>query len=107
MSKDKIFKNLIIVLMVVYLGLYFAASVGYYDYKSYNKVALTEEQIIKFEEDVKNGKEVNVDDYIVKEKKIHNNKIGKLGKRMSFTISGAVSKVLSESFRTISKFVIE
>ena len=48
MSKDKIFKNLIIVLIVVYLGLYFAASVGYYDYKSYNKVALTEEQIIKF-----------------------------------------------------------
>lgn len=107
MKKEQVFKSTLVLLIVIYLGLYFAASVGYYDYKSYEKVALTEEQIKKFEEDVKNGKEVNVDDYIVKEKRVYNNKIGKLGKRVSFTVSDTVSKVLSKSFKTLSKFIID
>ena len=107
MEKTKIFKFIFIVLLLLYLSLYFTGVSGYYEYKNYKKMSLTEEQIIKFEEDVKAGKDVNVEDYIVEEKKDYNNKIANAGKKISFTISGILSKVLSETFKEISKFVTE
>lgn len=107
MKKDNIFKVVFFILMLTYLTLYFAGVSGYYEYKNYKKMTLTEEQIIKFEQDVKDGKEVNVEDYIVEDKKYYNNKIANTGKKISFAISDTMTKVLSETFKTISKFVME
>ena len=107
MEKGKIIKFIFVSLLLIYLSLYFTGVSGYYEYKNYKKMSLTEEQIIKFEEDVKAGKNVNVEDYIVEEKKDYNNKIANTGKKISFTISGIMSKVLTETFKEISKFVTE
>lgn len=107
MKKDNIFKIIFCILILTYLTLYFAGISGYYEYKNYKKMVLTEEQILKFEEDVKEGKEINVDDYIVEENNNHNNKIANIGKRLSFTISSSMSKVLSKCFKVISKFIAE
>lgn len=107
MKKDNIFKIVFCILMLTYLTLYFAGVSGYYEYKNYKKMVLTEEQINKFEEDVKEGKEINVEDYIVEEKNSHNNKIANAGKRLSFTISSSMSKVLTKCFKVISKFITE
>ena len=107
MKRDKIFKFVFITLLLVYLSLYFAGVAGYYEYRNYKKMSLTEEQIEKFEQDVKDGKEVNVEDYIIEDKKPENNKIANLGKRISFTISGVLTKTLSSGFKTLSKFITE
>jgi hypothetical protein len=107
MKKDNIFKIVFCILMLTYLTLYFAGVSGYYEYKNYKKMVLTEEQINKFEEDVKEGKEINVEDYIIEENSNHNNKIANTGKRLSFTISSSMSKVLTKCFKVISKFITE
>ncbi len=107
MNREKIFKFVFVVLLLTYLSLYFAGVAGYYEYNNYKKMSLTEEQIEKFEQDVKDGKEVNVEDYIIEEKKVSNNKIANLGKKISFTISGSLSKVLSSGFKTLSNFITE
>ena len=107
MEKGKIFKYVFLILLLLYLSIYFTSVSGYYEYKNYKKMSLTEEQIVKFEEDVKAGKDVSVEDYIVEEKKDYNNKIANAGKRISYTISDVMAKVLEESFKEISKFVTE
>ena len=80
---------------------------GLYEYKNYKKMSLTSEQIEKFEQDVKDGKEINIDNYIVEEKKIHDNKIGKAGKYFSFKFSEALTNVLTKTFNFLSKFISE
>ncbi len=107
MKPDKIFKFVFFLLLLIYLTLYFTGIAGYYEYKNYKKMTLTNEQIEKFEEDVKSGKEVNVEDYITKEKKDYNNKISDAGKKVSFTISNTLSKLLTSTFKHISKFITE
>lgn len=107
MKKDKIFKAFFSLLLITYLVIYIASSSGYYEYKNYKKMTLTEEQIEKFEDDVKNGKEVNVEDYVVEENNIYDNRIAKVGKKLSFMISDTLTGVLSKSFKAISKFIVE
>lgn len=107
MKKGKIFKAVFSIFLIVYLVIYLASASGYYEYKNYKKMSLTEEQIEKFEEDVKEGKEVNVEDYVVKDNAIYDNKIAKMGKKISFAISDTLTGVLSKSFKAISKFIIE
>lgn len=107
MKKNKIFKALFSLLLIVYLVIYVASSSGYYEYKNYKKMTLTEEQIEKFENDVKEGKEVNVEDYVIEETNVYDNRIAKVGKKLSFMISDTLSGVLSKSFKALSKFIVE
>lgn len=107
MKREKIFKVVFISLLLIYLSFYFAGVAGYYEYKNYKKTELTEEQIEKFENDVKEGKEINVEDYLVEDKKVVNNKISTLGKKISFGISGILTKSLSKGFRSLSKFITD
>ena len=105
MNKEKLFKTILYLLIIIYLCLYFSNISGLYEYKNYKKVSLTERQIIKFEEDIKNGKEINIDNYITEEKGFKNNKVANTGKKLSYTISNAINKVLSTSYDFLSKFV--
>ena len=44
---------------------------------------MTEEKIKQFEEDVKNGKEIKVENYVVNIKKDYSNKISNFGKKVN------------------------
>ena len=107
MNYNKIIKSLFSILIIEYIVLYIASSTGYYEYRNYKKMTLTEEQITKFEEDIKEGKEIDLEEYIVKEDNNYDNKISKLGRRLSFTISDTFTNLLSKTFRAISKFITE
>ena len=61
---------------------------------------LTEAQIIKFEEDVKNGVEIDLNDYVVKEK-TYNNKVTDINKKISHFISSISKKVFEYVFKSI------
>ena len=107
MDKIKILKIIFNLLLITYLTLYFCGMSGYYEYENYQKMTLTEEQIMKFEQDVKDGKEVDVEDYIIKEKTDYNNKIADTGKRISYTISDLVSTLLTKIFGYLEDLIDE
>ena len=52
-KKNKIFKFIFGLFFMSFLVIYFSELTGYYEYQNYKKTSLTEEQIKKFEEDVK------------------------------------------------------
>ena len=93
----KIFSIISIILVVVFLSLYFSKNnTEYY----MNQKVLTEEAIERFENDLKEGKEINPNDYIPKEKD-YNNKVSKLGLKTS----NFVDKVFNKSLKLFAKYI--
>lgn len=105
MDKEKLFKTIFMFLLIIYLCIYFSSVSGLYEYKNYKKVSLTSAQIERFEQDIKDGKPINIDNYMIEERTMHNNKLGNAGKKLSYTISDTMKKVLSSSYDFLSKFV--
>ena len=68
-SYKKLFRIFIFFLFISFLVLYFSRANGYYEDLNNKKSYLTEDKIKEFEEDVKNGKEIKVENYVVNLKK--------------------------------------
>ena len=61
MKKESIFKFILLCFIICFLVILFAGKTGYYENKLRDNSILTEEQIKKFEEDLKKGKNENKD----------------------------------------------
>ncbi len=78
-SYKKIFRGFIWFLFLGFLVLYFSQASGYYEDLNNKKSTLTEEKIKEFEQDVKSGKEIKVENYVVNIKKDYGNKVSSFG----------------------------
>ena len=56
--------KILLAFFLVFIALYVALESGYYDIKMGRKATITEEKLQEFESDVKNGKEVDLKDYL-------------------------------------------
>lgn len=106
--KDKktfnhIFNFVMITLFITYITLYFANSNGYYEARK--KITLTNEQIKKFEQDIKDGKDVSTNEYLQINNKKYDNKTSELGYKTSKVISEYMQKGVKNFFDFINKAV--
>lgn len=106
-KENKIFKYIIFTFFITFLAIYMSQNAGYFEYKNNKKVALTNEQIKKFEKDINNGKNVDITKYIEINNKSYQNKISKTGLNISNTLEKVVQKIIGESFKVLSKLVGE
>ena len=60
-----VFRRILFFLFILFLINNFSVTSGYYEAKVHEKTVLTQEQIKKFESDVKNGEYVDINDYVV------------------------------------------
>ena len=80
------FIKFILISFIIFLIIYFTKETGYYEYKLYTKTKLTQESINKFEEDIKNNKDITINDYVVNEYIDYSNKFTNAGCKIgSFT----------------------
>lgn len=91
-KKRNIFKSLLVISFIIFMGLFISSQSGFYEAKLSNKVALTDEAIKRFENDVSEGKVVDVSNYVLEEKKDFSNKCTDIGEG----ISDAITKLLTE-----------
>ena len=106
-KKDKLFKFIFSIFLLSFVVIYFSELTGYYEYKNYEKTHLTEEQIKKFEEDVKAGKEVDLNEYLILQDNDYNNSLSKLASKLSDKISDIVENGVKSTFKFLSKLVDE
>ncbi len=106
-SYKKIFQGFVWLLFLSFLVLYFAQAGGYYEDMNNKKTSLTEERIKAFEEDVKNGKEIKVENYVVNMKKNYGNKISSFGLFTSKTFAEGFKWGMNNLFNGIDKVVNE
>ena len=109
MKKKKKNPVLIITIMLfgVFVALYYMAETGYYEYKVYNKMMITEEAMKKFENDVKEGKDISIEKYITTTHKDYSNKISNLGLKTGESLENFMSKGIGNFFKVIAKLVTD
>ena len=94
--KPKTFNNIVIILFILFLGVYFVSKNGYYESTLYRKKELTEQQIIQFEEDIKNNVEVDIKEYLPKEEDNSN-----FISRGAYNFSQLLSNLLTDKCKDI------
>ena len=102
---NKIFKFLFLVCLFSFAIVYFSEITGYYEYQNHKQSTMTSEQIKKFEEDVKNGKKVNPNDYMVANVGHYNNKLSDTANTLSNGLSKLVKGGVENTFKLISNLV--
>lgn len=96
---EKIIKYGSIGLVLLFFFFFFVGDIIYKN-RLTTKTILTEEQIKKFEEDVKNGVNIDINDYVVRDKDYQNNVT-----RVNDTISNLINKTFKQIFKYLLKSI--
>ena len=99
--KNKVFKFFGIILISIFIFLIVASKSGYYEYELSKKNSLTDDAIKQFEQDVEDGKNIDINNYLNNTKKDYNNKFSKAGNK----ISNSIEKIISKGFTYIFDYL--
>ena len=93
----RLIKLIGVILLIFFLALYLSSyNTSYYE----NKNILTEDAIKRFEKDLKEGKKINVNNYIEKEKNYNNNV-----STYTLKLSNLIDKCINKSLRLVLKYL--
>ncbi len=93
----RLIKLIGIILLIFFLALYLSSyNTSYYE----NKNILTEDAIKRFEKDLKEGKKINVNNYIETEKN-YNNKVS----TYTLKLSNLIDKCINKSLKLVLKYL--
>lgn len=102
-KRNKVFRWSMFFLFLIFLTLYFSQATDYYEYEQSKVVAFTQEQIKKFEQDVKDGKEIDINNYLETTNKDYQNNISKVTLNISEGISKYMKMGIEKVFEGIAK----
>ena len=105
--KNKSFYIILLVLFIMFLGLYVSSSSGVIDYSSRHKKVLTDKNIKEFEEDIKNNKEIDIKKYSYDDTDKYDNSISKTTLKVSSFLGSTVKSILDFTFGKLEKLVNE
>ncbi len=105
MKYKKLLKAIFIIIVFIFAVVLVAEESGYYDSKIRKNKTLTEEQIKQFEEDIKNGKNVDVKDYLLESNQDYSNNISKSIYKTSLELEKIFDKTIKIVFKGIAKTV--
>lgn len=94
-----------IFLFVIFITIYVSEASGYREYELHKKVELTNEEIKRFETDIKENKNIDINEYIDKENYDYSNNFSKMSNNFSSVTSKYVKKTIKDIFNFISKFL--
>ena len=100
---NKYLKYTFIILFLLFIGLYLSANAGLIDYQAKYKNKLTEKEIKRFEEDIKNNKDVSIEKYIDTNDKKYDNNVSKATLKVSNFLGEVVKNTLNFFFDNMEK----
>lgn len=103
MKKESIFKFILLCFIICFLVILFAGKTGYYEKKLRDNSILTGEQIKKFEEDIKNGKSVDISNYVINENKDYTTKLTSDVYSVSLKLEKTIDKIVKFIFNEVGK----
>ena len=107
MNKKFLIKAIFGIFFVAFVISYVIGESGYYEYELANKKYLTEEEMKKFEEDVRNGEDIDLKDYTVETRKDYTNKFTDVVTNTSLTINEYLKKSIESVFGLLNKMIEE
>ncbi len=103
MKKESIFKFILLCFIICFLVILFAGKTGYYEKKLRDNSILTEEQIKKFEEDLKEGKDVDISNYVINKNKDYTTKLTSDVYSISLKLEKTIDKIVKFIFNEVGK----
>ncbi len=103
----KIFNTSFLVLFIVFIALFLSQSTGYYDYEEHKKMVLTEDKVKQFEKDVKEGKNLDIKNYLESPTKNYQNKVSEFGYQLSYNIGKYANYGIKKTFGFLNKILEE
>lgn len=100
-KKKNWFLTILGIMFLIYIALYIMDNLGYYSIATKNKV-ITEQKLIEFERDVKNGEKIDIKEYI-RDTTNYKNIYSNLGYNMSVGIDTVLNKGLKKVGNIIEK----
>ena len=104
-KKEKAVKTCLTTLFIIFIGLIVSNKNGYSEYEMHKKVELTNEQIEKFENDIKNNKNIDIDNYLKNITEDYSNNISTTCLNFSNTTSKYIKRGISDIFDILSKLL--
>lgn len=98
-KRKNIFLKALLILFLIYFALYLMDNLGYYNLST-KKTILTEEKIKEFENDIKNGKSIDLTNYVETENNYNN-----IYSNIGYNISVGIDKILNEGIVKIGKII--
>lgn len=96
---------MLLLLFIIFLIIFFSSKSNYCEYANHKKMIITSENIDKFEKDISEGKNVNINDYVKDESKDYSNNITKVGDFISNNIFDFSNKIVKITYNFISKVI--
>ena len=100
----KIFKFIPIIIIIIFLCLYFSYQNGYYERIIRDKITLTNVRIEEFEQDIKDGKDVTIEDYLDEEID-YSTKMGNASLKVGEKLENIINEGIKYIFKKISNVV--
>ena len=79
----KVFYIILSILFIIFLIIFISTNSGYYEYKNNQKTIFTEEKIKEFEKDIKEGKNIKINNYLKDDSKNYSNRLTDIGDGIS------------------------
>ena len=105
MKGKKIIKLFIEGILILFIFSYVVEKSGYYEYNLQSKKNMTEDEIKKFEEDVKSGKDINVKNYLNDVTVDYSNNLTKTTSMFSVNLNRYLIKTISNTINIFSRLV--
>jgi predicted negative regulator of RcsB-dependent stress response len=105
--RTKIFRISFIILFAVFLTVFVSNKYGYYEYQKHEQVTLTSEQIKKFEQDVKEGKIIDIESYVGEVNKNNQTKLSQTGLNISNSLANIVKTTVDGFFKYIDTVITQ
>ena len=106
-SYKKLFHGFIWFLFLSFMVIYVAQANGYYEDLNNKKSSLTEDKIKQFEKDVKDGKKIKVENYVVNVRKDYSNNVSNFGLYTSKLFADGFKWFMTTVFESIDKAISE
>ncbi len=95
----KILSKCFVFLFLAFTVLYLSEGAGYFEYEQHRNMVLTNDKIKEFEEDVKNGKNIDIENYVETKAKDYSNSVSNFGLDLSDFVNDVVTEGLNSFFK--------
>lgn len=107
LQEKNILLKITLFLFVIFLVLYICKETGFYEYKAHNKANLTNEALKRFENDINEGKDVSLKDYVIDEQIDYSNKVSNIGYNIGNTVEKFMNDGIKKTLKVISALFYE
>lgn len=105
MKNKKLLKTIIYSIVLLFIFSYIIEESGYYEYNLNNKKNLTEKEIKEFERDVKEGKEIDLKEYLKDNKTDYSSNLTRKTSNLSIKLNSYIKVILTNYFDIFKKLI--